>query len=422
MPVSQGELGRRIRRARESCRLTQEQVAAHLGVSRPTVVQIEAGNRSVSSLELDRLAHLFGRDLREFVAEAFGEADSLAALFRAQPEAAADPAVAAALRECVALGREVTSLERLLGIESSTATTAAYPLPLPSSPWEAIQQGDRLAIEERRRLGLGEAALPDVIDLLELQGIRTGVIPLPADVSGLTLNNQKVGLFVVANLEQPALRRRFSFAHEYAHVLADRDRVGLISRSSERSNLIEVRANAFAASFLLPEDGLRQFVAGLGKGKPSRMSSEVFSDVLEEIQSLEVESRTLPGSQEVQLYDVVLLASHFGVSRITALYRLLNLRILSKPEFDRLRELDDQGRGRLLAKHLGLPEPDEEQGHERLQHRILGLALEAYRRDEISRGKLGELVSMLGVTRDRLECLLEDAELAGNAQHAELRT
>jgi hypothetical protein len=47
----------------------------------------------------------------------------------------------------------------------------------------AIQQGERLANEERRRLGLGETALPDVAELLETQGVRTGVVDLPEDVS-----------------------------------------------------------------------------------------------------------------------------------------------------------------------------------------------------------------------------------------------
>ena len=120
MPVTQQELGRRIRAAREACRLTQEQVAERLGVSRPTVAQIEASKRSVSSLELDKLAHLFGRDIREFVAESFEEADSLAALFRAQSDVLGQPAVADALRDCVALGREITNLERLLGIDRAT--------------------------------------------------------------------------------------------------------------------------------------------------------------------------------------------------------------------------------------------------------------------------------------------------------------
>ncbi len=208
MPITQEELGRRIRSAREACGLTQEQVAADLGVSRPTVGQIEAGNRAVSSLELDQLAQLFGRDIREFVAKDFGEADPLAALFRAQPEVLAEPAVAEALRDCVALGREITSLERLIGIDGGSAATASYDLSPAKTRWEAIQQGERLATEERRRLGLGDGAIPDLTELLETQGIRTGVLDLPPDVSGLTLNDPKVGLFVVANRVQHVVRRR----------------------------------------------------------------------------------------------------------------------------------------------------------------------------------------------------------------------
>src|SRR5688572_26991756 len=105
MPITQQELGKRIRAAREANRMTQEEVAERLGVSRSAVVQIEAGNRSVSSLELDHLAYLFGRDMRELVAETFEEEDTLGALFRAQPDVAGQPALIEALRECMALGR-----------------------------------------------------------------------------------------------------------------------------------------------------------------------------------------------------------------------------------------------------------------------------------------------------------------------------
>lgn len=414
MPITQQELGGRLRSAREACRLTQEQVAEHLGVSRPTVAQIEAGNRSVSSLELSRLAHLFGREIGEFVAPSFDEADSLAALFRAQPEVLAEPSVAEALRDCVALGREITNLERLLGIDGWTAAAAAYPMRTPNSRWEAIQQGERLAGEERRRLGLGETALPDITELLEAQGIRTGVVDLPPDVSGLTLNDSRVGIFVVANREHHILRRRFSFAHEYAHVLADRERIGLVSRSSERDNLIEVRANAFAACFLMPEKGVRQFIAGLGKGKASRAQAEVF----DEVESLEVEGRMPPGSQAVQLYDVVQLAHHFGVSRIAALYRIRNLRLVSQTEFDGLAALDEAGRGRQIATQLGLPEPDHVEARNWFQHRVLGLALEAFRREEISRGKLTELAGMIGLDRDRIDSLIQDVGLGDDARAA----
>jgi hypothetical protein len=47
------------------------------------------------------------------------------------------------------------------------------------------------------------------------------------------------------------------------------------------------------------------------------------------------------------------------------------------------------------------------------KHRFLGLALEAYRRDEISRGKLRELVAMVGLSVDDLDQLLDDAGLDG---------
>jgi Zn-dependent peptidase ImmA (M78 family) len=42
--------------------------------------------------------------------------------------------------------------------------------------------------------------------------------------------------------------------------LVDRDRSGAISRAENRADLLEVRANAFAADFLMPADGTLQFV------------------------------------------------------------------------------------------------------------------------------------------------------------------
>jgi len=409
MAITQQELGRRIRAARDACGMTQDAVAAHLSLSRPTVVQIEAGNRAVSSLELDRMAFLFGRDLREFVAESFEESDTLAALFRAQPEVLNDPGVLQKLRECIALGREITSLERMVGIDRSVLAAATYQMPVPRNRWESIEQGNRLADEERRRLGLGCAPLPDLTELLEAQGVRAGLVDLPEDVSGLTLSDRNVGLFVVANRGHHHLRRRFSFAHEYAHVIADRNRFGLVSRGADRDELVEVRANSFAASFLMPEDGVRQFIAGLGKGKPSRSRNEVF----DEAGSLDVEGRAAPGTQVVQLYDVVQLAHAFGVSRPAVLYRLLNMRLVNQSDFDHLKAIDAAGNGRQMAALLGLPEPDQSEVRNEFRHRFLGLALEAYRREEISRAKLDELAAIVDLGADDVDHLLDDAGLDG---------
>lgn len=409
MPISAQELGRRLRIARESCAFTQDDVAKHLGVSRPTVAQMELGNRAVTGLELDKLGYFLGRDIREFVADTFEEEDALAALFRAEPEIANTADIAENLRSCVALGREITNIEVLLGVEREFSGAVSYEVPPPRSRWEAIQQGDRAAEQERRRMGLGWAPAPALSDLFETQGVRTGLVDLPENVSGLTISNRGAGLFVVANRIHPPLRRRFSFAHEYAHILFDRRLLGSVSNTRDRDQLIEVRANAFAAALLMPSDGVRHFVEAQGKGKPSRGSAQLF----DEEGVVQVEGRAEPGSQDIQIYDVVHVAHHFGVSRMAALFRLRNLKMATQTEFERLKAAEDVGRGRKLAGLLTLRDTYEIEDKNGFRHRVLNLALEAYRRDQITRAKLGELATLLSVREEEVDRVLEGAGLGG---------
>jgi Zn-dependent peptidase ImmA (M78 family)/transcriptional regulator with XRE-family HTH domain len=408
MELTREQLGQRIRAARESCGLTQEQLAEPARLSRVAIGQIEAGARSVSSLELDRIAHAVGRDIKSFFAAPFVERDALSALFRSDSELAEQSELHKALQDSLAVGREMTNLERLLGIDRAQLLTASYDLPPPQSKWDAIQQGQKVAIEERQRLGLGTAPVGDLCDLLESQGVRTGTVSLPGNISGLTLVDDGIGVFVVVNADHPPVRQRFSWAHEYAHVLLDRDRSGAISRAENRADLLEVRANAFAAEFLTPADGMLQFVQSLGKGAASRAQVSIFDGDV----AVQVEQRSAPGSQDIQLYDVTLLAHHFGASRISALYRLKNLRLIDEPEFQRLKAEEDGGAGQTIADFLSVPEHKPlESARDDFRRRFLGLALEAYRRDDITRSKLGELASMVDMKPDDMRSVLSSVGL-----------
>lgn len=81
------ELGRRLREAREFLGLSQEQVADHLGIPRPSVSTIEAGKRRISFLELKRLAGLYRRPLSYFSDDEDPAADETTdALFRTAQE------------------------------------------------------------------------------------------------------------------------------------------------------------------------------------------------------------------------------------------------------------------------------------------------------------------------------------------------
>ena len=400
MPITKEQLAQRIRAVREGCGLTQEQLGASAGMQRLAITQIENGSRTVSSIELDKIAHAVGLDLRSFFTDRFEGQDALLTLYSSDERLGERPDLLAALRDSLALGREMSNLERLLAIGRTQQGLAAYPLPMPSSRWEAIRQGQRVASEERQRLGYGSAPVRNLVDVFESQAVRVGAVPLPDKVSGLTLWDPTDGIFVAINRDHSMLRRRFSMAHEYAHVLIDSRRPGAVSHSDNRADLLEVRANAFAAEFLMPAEGVLQFMQALGKGGASRAQVTVY----DEMEVLQVEQRLPPGSQDIQLYDVALLGHHFGTSRPSAVYRLRNLKLLDERELGALRTQDDSAAGKAMAELLAVePSTIEPDSSDDFRRRFLGLALEAHRRDEITQAKLTELAAMVGATPRELK-------------------
>ncbi len=384
--------------------MTQEEVAQYLSLSRSTVAQIEAGNRAVSSLELDRLASFFGQDIRDLLSANVDGNNALRAFFRAQTGVGLTSEMRSALTSWWNKARALTELENLLGFPQKLCTVAVNEAPLPSARWVAIQQGEHAGEEERARLGLGRAPIPSISDLLESQGVRTALESLSDDVSGLTLQGRGFGPLVVVNSNHPATRHRFSFAHEYAHVLMDRSRGGAISKLENRDDLIEIRANAFAASFLMPSDGVREAFHRLGKGFNSRELSEVYGDDVEP--PVRVEGRAPSKSQDVQGYDVIRAADHFKVSRMAMIYRLKNLRLISNPELDALREREQSRYLEEMDNVLRAPPPnDAPQGTSAFKRHFLATALEAYRRSLISRGRFVELGELVGLSESDLTAL-----------------
>ncbi|WP_396911348.1 helix-turn-helix transcriptional regulator [Mycolicibacterium sp.] len=87
-PNEQQAVGQRLRSARETLGLTQEDVAGALGIQRTSVIAMEAGKRNVSALELRRLARLYRRSVAWILGEESREpvTDQDHALYRATAE------------------------------------------------------------------------------------------------------------------------------------------------------------------------------------------------------------------------------------------------------------------------------------------------------------------------------------------------
>src|ERR1700760_4685308 len=60
-------IGQRLAEARKARSITQETAAEHIGVSRPTFIALEKGERAAKPAELVKLASLYGQPVSYFV-------------------------------------------------------------------------------------------------------------------------------------------------------------------------------------------------------------------------------------------------------------------------------------------------------------------------------------------------------------------
>ena len=77
--LSQKQIGQRITELRKMKGLSQEDLAGSVKISRPSLAQIELGNRTVDVLELQRLSMVLGFSLDDFVSKDFSTYQNLEA-------------------------------------------------------------------------------------------------------------------------------------------------------------------------------------------------------------------------------------------------------------------------------------------------------------------------------------------------------
>lgn len=130
----------------------------------------------------------------------------------------------------------------------------------------AYRQGDQLAaraLEVCQRQGVSSVA-DDLAETIEAGfGVDVAVRNLGNGFDGLAASTPEASIIIVSPSARPG-RQRFTMAHELGHLLGGDDQ-GVhpdadIERATEAKDPTEIRASAFAASFLMPEEVLRQRV------------------------------------------------------------------------------------------------------------------------------------------------------------------
>lgn len=377
MALDREQIAERLREARERLGFTQAEVADALGVHRPTVSEIEAGRRAVTSEELHRFCELYAVPLNQLLGgDAPREPDVERVLFRTA--ASERPPVRAAIRRFMKRCRIEKELEELLEVPHPDDARPAYRADSPDDKLQAVRQGYRIAQQERRRLDLGTEPLRNPLDLLERQGVRIGPLEGVGDDApdGVYFETDDLGPCVAVNPERDrwtGFRSAFTAAHEYAHWLLRDVQVEEFDFDRPADDLREVRANVFSAAFLMPEEGLKEYFSEAG--------------LLEE-------DGTIP---HLSRGDIVQAMDHFGVSRQALLYRLQNADLMDEETAEELRQEDFSVTA--VAEALDL----EFRGSGPFGTRLRSLALKAWKKGLISTGRAADLFGLdLEDFRDRM--------------------
>jgi len=363
-----GNLGERIKRARDLAGYTQTEVAELLGKSRSTIAEIEGGRRRVDSLLLRDLAGLFGVAPWELLGpspEPRGTTALREALFRS---AAEDSISASDRKELAKFWQAVERFARLAeGAGRPKPNLPAISRPSRTSIPQYVLEG--AANEARAWLTGGHRPVYWELDSLrkrlEEQDIPVFLWLLEREpISGLTLNHPRLGPIVLVNASQLRWRQLFTLAHELGHVWLHRHHQVVISRTMGTTS-IERQANTFAAEFLMPEAEVKQAFASLRH------------------------------RGEISPAQVVALRQTFGVSYKAMLVRLKTLRIIQEEQLQRLSEVSPAS----IAARLGYKLDPTEVGevpeipfYERYPREYLEFVFGAWGAGEIGEGKVAELL------------------------------
>lgn len=263
-------LGNRLRIARETANIRQEDAAKAIKVPRTTIVAIEKGERRLTPKELVLLAREYGERVNHLLRSTAHFPD-MKPQFRRGNIGANPPSeeqeVATMIRQFASSYAEV---EEILGVH----VARAYPPTQVITKAHLAQQANEIAQDARHRLGLSpHGPIQGLVELLETHFFfRILVRELPSKVSGAFVFDDATGPCVLLNRRHPVSRQRWTLAHELGHFLTTRSQADITLTTESSGNIAERFANVFANAFLMPPAGLRNMFLELA-GSDGRFSS-----------------------------------------------------------------------------------------------------------------------------------------------------
>jgi Zn-dependent peptidase ImmA (M78 family)/transcriptional regulator with XRE-family HTH domain len=251
MPLELTSFALKLRRYREQFAVSVDQLSAGTGIAADVVAALEAGGRRPTGDEVLILADYFKCDYKFFVSnEQLAAIDQTEKLFRRFGEELSAPD-RWAIQEFLFLCEN----EAFLTIELGRAAAREFSFTKVGTFYKG--HGVGAAEELRRFLGYSATQIPvDVFDDFRTIGVHVFRRHLEnSNISGMFLKHPTAGKCVLVNYSEDVYRQRFTGAHEAGHAILDDGEDFVVSfKKWEKGDLVETRANTFAAHYLVPPE------------------------------------------------------------------------------------------------------------------------------------------------------------------------
>lgn len=239
--------GNRLKEMRIVRRITLEQLAHELGMTKQAVSKYEHNQSIPSTVTINKMLSILDISFKYLCKEDISYSKENSALFFRTMSATTQNSIEYADIKS-RWGYEIIS-------EMERPRDKLLNLPLLEDN-SSIQQK---SLDLRKFWGVGLLPISNIIELLENNGVLVFAVAdndLKTDAYSRIING--IPIIVINKSKGSAVRWRFSLAHELGHLVLHRSLSDI--DFSSRSKELEDEANIFAEYFLMPPDGLKKSV------------------------------------------------------------------------------------------------------------------------------------------------------------------
>ena len=241
-------IGERLKEVREARKMTQEELAQRIGITRASISAFEKGLKYPSIQTVAQLSKELKIPMAYLQNERPPRSNRIGLLSYRKKS-----------RTSQAVQNQMSRLEEWLeDIYSVCNTYIDFPdvnfLPAESTDYENLSDDDieKIAGDLRTQWGMGLGPIENLTDFIEANGIVIGRAYLESDIEAVSVWRSQRPHILINKAITSCFRIRMSIAHELGHLALHR----LVNEedydNSKKHELMEKQATLFAGAFLFP--------------------------------------------------------------------------------------------------------------------------------------------------------------------------